>query len=108
MLFFVRKDVMENTVLRKMKSEDVFIYNRILRMTNTSFYRDLSDNKKEIVLKIIGGYQNRLENKEVEKDQYILSGLELIEIDPDEDVADTPLIPTTSAGEIDPTADVPA
>ena len=26
--FFVRKDVMENTVLRKMKSEDVFIYNK--------------------------------------------------------------------------------
>ena len=34
-------------------------------------------------------------------------GLDPIDIDPDEDVADTPLIPTTSAGEIDPTADVP-
>ena len=26
--FFVRKDVMENSVLRKMKSGDVFIYNK--------------------------------------------------------------------------------
>jgi MoaA/NifB/PqqE/SkfB family radical SAM enzyme len=71
----------ENIEISVLTREDVFIYNRILRMTNTSFYRDLSDNKKEIVLKIIGGYQNRLENKEVEKDQYILSGLELIEIE---------------------------
>ena len=26
--FFVRKDLMKNTVLRKTKSEDVFIYNK--------------------------------------------------------------------------------
>ena len=26
--FFVRKDLMKNSVLRKMKTEDVFIYNK--------------------------------------------------------------------------------
>ena len=50
-------------------------------MTNTPYFKDLSDNHSKIVSKIINGYKNKLEGKLLSKDEYVLSGHELVELE---------------------------
>ena len=50
-------------------------------MTNTPYFKDLSDNHSKLVLKIIDGYKNKLEGKPIPKDEYVLSGHELVEFE---------------------------
>ena len=71
----------DNIGISAFTKEDTGVYNRILRMTNTSFYRDLSDNHEKLVLKIINGYKNKLEGKSIAKDEHVLSGHELVELE---------------------------
>ena len=71
----------DNIGISAFTKEDTGVYNRILRMTNTSFYRDLSDNHEKLVLKIISGYKNKLEGKSIAKDEHVLSGHELVEFE---------------------------
>ncbi len=71
----------DNIGISAFTKEDTGVYNRILRMTNTSFYRDLSDNHEKLVLKIISGYKNKLEGKSIAKDEHVLSGHELVELE---------------------------
>ena len=71
----------DNIGVSAFTKEDTGVYNRILRMTNTSFYKDLSDNHTKLVLKIINGYKNKLEGKPIAIDEYVLSGHELVEFE---------------------------
>jgi MoaA/NifB/PqqE/SkfB family radical SAM enzyme len=71
----------DNIGISAFTREDTAVYNRILRMTNTSFYKDLSDNHTKMVSKIINGYKNKLEGKPIDKDEYVLSGHELVEFE---------------------------
>ena len=71
----------DNIGISAFTREDTAVYNRILRMTNTSFYKDLSDNHTKMVSKIINGYKNKLEGKPIDKDEYVLSGNELVEFE---------------------------
>ena len=71
----------DNIGISAFTKEDTGVYNRILRMTNTSFYKDLSDNHTKLVSKIINGYKNKLEEKPIAEDEYVLSGHELVEFE---------------------------
>ena len=71
----------DNIGISAFTKEDIGVYNRILRMTNTSFYKDLSDNHTKLVSKIINGYKNKLEGKSIANDEYVLSGHELVEFE---------------------------
>jgi sulfatase maturation enzyme AslB (radical SAM superfamily) len=71
----------ENLGIIALTKEDLQINHRISRLLTTPFYKDLSVNHKKLVSKIIDGYQNRLEGNQLEEDQYILSGHELIEFE---------------------------
>ena len=71
----------ENIGISAFTKEDTAVYNRILRMTNTPYFKDLSDNHSKIVSKIINGYKNKLEGKLLSKDEYVLSGHELVELE---------------------------
>ena len=71
----------DNLGISAFTKEDTAVYNRILRMTNTSFYKDLSNTHKELVSKIINGYKNKLEGKPIAKDEHVLSGHELVEFE---------------------------
>ena len=71
----------DNIGISAFTKEDTAVYNRILRMTNTSFYKDLSDNHTKLVSKIINGYKNKLEGKPIAKDEHVLLGHELVEFE---------------------------
>ncbi len=71
----------ENISISVFTKQDTAIYNRILRMVNTSLFKNLSDSKTKLISKIISGYQNKIENKSIAKDEYVLSGHELIEFE---------------------------
>ena len=61
--------------------DNVQINHRINRLLSTPFYKDLSQNYKNIVNKIISGYRKVLEGKPLKSDQYVLSGHELVEFE---------------------------
>ena len=44
-------------------------------------YTDLSDHHKNLVSKIFKGYENIINDRELDNDQYILAGHELVEIE---------------------------
>jgi sulfatase maturation enzyme AslB (radical SAM superfamily) len=71
----------ENIGIIALTKEDLQIRQRITRLSSTPFYNDLSENHKILVSKITNGYQNTLEGKELEEDQYILSEHELVEFE---------------------------
>jgi len=71
----------DNIGISAFTKEDTAVYNRILRMTNTPYFKDLSDNHSKLVSKIIDGYKNKLEGKPIPKDEYVLSGHELVEFE---------------------------
>ena len=71
----------ENLGIISLTKEDLQIAHRISRLLTTPFYKDLSVNHKKLVSKIIDGYQNRLEGNQLEEDQYMLSGHELVEFE---------------------------
>ena len=71
----------ENLGIVALTKEDLQIRHRINRLFKTPFYKDLSQNHKKLISKITNGYKNRLDGKELEKDQYILSGHELVEFE---------------------------
>ena len=66
----------DNIGISAFTKEDTAVYNRILRMTNTPYFKDLSDNHSKLVSKIIDGYINKLEGKPIPKDEIVLSGHE--------------------------------
>tara|TARA_S200000501_G_scaffold252438_1_gene236588 strand:+ start:91 stop:1269 length:1179 start_codon:yes stop_codon:yes gene_type:complete len=71
----------ENIGISAFTKEDTAVYNRILRMTNTPYFKDLTDEHKGLVNKIINGYKNKLDRQSLLKDEYVLSGHELVEFE---------------------------
>ena len=71
----------ENIGISAFTKEDTAVYNRILRMTNTPYFKDLTDEHKGLVNKIISGYKNKLDRQSLLKDEYVLSGHELVEFE---------------------------
>ena len=71
----------ENIGISAFTKEDTAVYNRILRMTNTPYFKDLTDEHKGLVNKIISGYKNKLDGQPILKDEYVLSGHELVEFE---------------------------
>ena len=61
--------------------EDTQINKRICRLLDTKLYTDLSDHHKNLISKILTGYENIINRKKLENDQYILAGHELVEVD---------------------------
>jgi sulfatase maturation enzyme AslB (radical SAM superfamily) len=61
--------------------EDTQINQRICRLLNTKLYTDLSDNHKNLISKILNGYENVINGKKLEHDEYILAGHELVEVE---------------------------
>ena len=61
--------------------ENVQIKHRISRLLTTPFYKDLSQNHKNIISKIFDGYKNMIEGKPINDDEIILSDHELVEFD---------------------------
>ena len=71
----------DNLGISAFTKEDKGVLNRILRMTDTAFFEDLTDEHKRLVNKVISGYKNKLEGKSISVDEYILSGHELVEFE---------------------------
>ena len=71
----------ENIGISVFTKEDNAVYKRILRMTSTSYFKDLSNRNKKIVTKIMDGYKNKLTGNPIKKDQYIFKGHELVELE---------------------------
>ena len=71
----------DNIGISAFTKEDTAVYNRILRITNTSYYKDLSTVQKKLVDKICKGYKHKLDGQPISKDEYVLNGHELVEIE---------------------------
>ena len=53
----------DNIGISAFTKEDTGVYNRILRMTTTPFYKDLDINKKQIVDLFLESYKYKMEGK---------------------------------------------
>jgi radical SAM protein with 4Fe4S-binding SPASM domain len=71
----------ENLGIVALTKEDLQILQRITRLLSSTFYKDLSAINKNLISKITGAYQNKLDGKELKEDQYILSEHELVEFE---------------------------
>jgi MoaA/NifB/PqqE/SkfB family radical SAM enzyme len=71
----------DNINILAFTKEDTSVYNRILRMTTTPFYKDLDINKKKIVDILLESYKYKMEGKILEPNHYVLSGHELVEFE---------------------------
>tara|TARA_Y100000590_G_scaffold59665_1_gene63300 strand:- start:3082 stop:4260 length:1179 start_codon:yes stop_codon:yes gene_type:complete len=71
----------DNIGISAFTKEDTAVYNRILRMTNTPYYKDLSTVQKKLVDKICKGYKHKLDGQPISNDEYVLNGHELVEIE---------------------------
>ncbi len=71
----------DNLGISAFTKEDKGVLNRILRMTDTAYFEDLTDEHKKLVNKIISGYKNKLGGKSIATNEYILSGHELVEFE---------------------------
>ena len=71
----------DNINILAFTKEDTAVYNRILRMTNTPYYKDLDSNKKKLVDIVIESYKYKMDGKTPLNKHYILSGHELVEFE---------------------------
>lgn len=71
----------DNINILAFTKEDTAVYNRILRMTNTTYYKDLDDNNKKIVETLLESYKQKMEGKSLLDIHYVLSGHELVEFE---------------------------
>ena len=71
----------ENLKILAGTKEDQQIRHRINRLNDTSFFRDLSVKHKELINKIIKGYDNLLSGIPLNEDEYVLSSHELVEFE---------------------------
>tara|TARA_Y100001938_G_scaffold146902_1_gene226887 strand:+ start:5310 stop:6494 length:1185 start_codon:yes stop_codon:yes gene_type:complete len=71
----------DNINILAFTKEDTAVYNRILRMTNTPYYKDLDDNKKNLVDTVIQSYKYKMDGKSPLETHYVLSGHELVEFE---------------------------
>ena len=71
----------DNINILAFTKEDTAVYNRILRMTNTPYYKDLDSNKKKLVDIVIESYKYKMDGKTPLDKHYILSGHELVEFE---------------------------
>jgi len=75
----------ENIKIVPLAKENKQIKHKIDQMFSTRSYNELTENDKLLISKIVNGYQNSIIGKKLERDQYILSGHELVEFDKIED-----------------------
>lgn len=71
----------DNINILAFTKEDTAVYNRILRMTNTPYYKDLDNDKKKLVDIVIESYKYKMDGKTPLDKHYILSGHELVEFE---------------------------
>ena len=71
----------DNINILAFTKEDTAVYNRILRMTNTPYYKDLDSDKKKLVDIVIESYKYKMDGKTPLNKHYILSGHELVEFE---------------------------
>ena len=71
----------DNINILAFTKEDTAVYNRILRMTNTPYYKDLDVSKKKLVDTVLESYKYKMEGKSLLETHYVLSGHELVEFE---------------------------
>jgi len=71
----------ENLIIQSATKDDQQIIHRINRLIGTPLFLDISSSQKKLINKIISGYNNLLSGELIEKDEYILSGHELVEFE---------------------------
>ena len=71
----------DNLNILSSTKDDLQVNHRIVRLMGTNFYKDLSNNHKDIIMKIFDGYQRKISGMQLEKDQYVLSNHELVEFE---------------------------
>ncbi len=71
----------DNINILAFTKEDTAVYNRILRMTTTPYYKDLDSNKKKLVDIVIESYKYKMDGKLPLETHYVLSGHELVEFE---------------------------
>jgi len=71
----------DNINILAFTKEDTAVYNRILRMTNTPYYKDLDVDKKKLVDTVIESYKYKMDGKPPLETHYVLSGHELVEFE---------------------------
>ena len=71
----------ENLKISSATKDHQQVINRIIRLKGTSLFTDIHDKKKKLINRIINGYNNLLCGEPLKKDEYVLSGHELVEFE---------------------------